>query len=399
MKSSRIIAAILTTIVLLTGACAVPGILSPSEPAQPVPGLADTQAAQTAAALVEQQLVETVRAKMNITPMAKTQQAYATATLAPSSTPLTPSPSPTRRPPTSTPLPPTATEEPCNAAHFIADVTIPDGEILKPNQAIVKTWGLQNVGSCIWTEDYRVVLSSGEPMGAPEGGVKIGRVVLPGQYVNVSVPLITPEQPGQYISNFKLITDTGAQFGVGSSAQKPFWVRLHVVVKGTDPGVVYELAKDYCKAEWNTAKINPLGCPSQYSDDGAVFLLTRPKMENGYVDDEPTIVMFPDNSKNGYVQGIFPTASLRAGNHFKAIIGCLANSDDCTVTFELHYTLDGSSLTQLGSWVQKEDGKIQQIDVDLSELAGKQPHLVLRVLSNGDSTEDRAFWLAPRITR
>jgi hypothetical protein len=213
------------------------------------------------------------------------------------------------------------------------------------------------------------------------------------------VPLIAPDQPGQYISNFKLVTDEGAQFGLGANGQKTFWVRINVVKKGTKPGVVYELAGEYCKANWSTGKINPLPCPSQYSDNGAVFLLNRPKLENGYVDDEPTIVMFPDRNATGFVQGVFPTVSIRSGNHFQAIIGCLYNSDDCTVTFELHYTLDGKTLNKLGSWVQKEDGKIQQIDVDLSSLAGKQPHFVLRVLSNGDSTEDRAFWLAPRVTR
>ena len=48
---------------------------------------------------------------------------------------------------TATPLIPSATPTqsiPCEWAHFLADVTIPDGTSIAPEAAFTKTWGLLN---------------------------------------------------------------------------------------------------------------------------------------------------------------------------------------------------------------------------------------------------------------
>src|SRR5207244_11620966 len=60
---------------------------------------------------------------------------------------------------------------PCiNNAHFVADVTVPDGTEFMPGQPIDKQWRVKNTGTCDWGADYRLVLVSGNAMGAPSEG-------------------------------------------------------------------------------------------------------------------------------------------------------------------------------------------------------------------------------------
>lgn len=398
MKKSQILAIVVLILALLTAACAVPGLSA--APQAEVPGLADTAAAATVGAVMTQQVVETVMAYLTATPevAAAEPQTFATATLAPSSTPLTPSPSPTRRPPTSTPLPPTPTVPPCNMARFVGDVTIPDGEIMNSGKEFTKTWRLMNVGSCIWTTDFSVIFTSGDNMGVVNE-VKLPKIVLPQEMVNVSINMKTPDEPGAYLGNYQLKTDEGVQFGIGPSATKSFWVRINVIKKGTKPGVVYDLTKDYCSAAWVSVKANPLRCPSAASPEGAVFLVEKPILEGDYADNDPAIVVIPDDDPKGMVMGTFPGVQIRAGNRFKTVVGCYSHSDDCDVTFELIYKTENGAIMPLGTWKQISDRKLTTIDIDLSELAGQKVQLVLKVSNNGNAEEDRAFWLWPRITR
>lgn len=397
MKKISPAVVVLSILALLSSACVFSQLLAPA-PAEPV-GLVETSAAKTANAVLTQSVIETALSHLTATPAISEPTRMATATLAPSSTPLTPSPTPTRRPPTSTPLPPTATPLPCNVAQFIADITIPDGEIMETSKPFTKIWGLKNVGSCIWTEDFTVVFASGDPMSAPEFTV-LPKVVLPGEYVNVAVDMKVPDQPGSYIGHYQLKTDEGVPFGIGANAQKTFWVRINVIQPGNKPGIVFDLTKDYCAAEWKSGALDTLPCPSSPNDpNGAVFRMTNPRLENGVVENEPAIIMNPSTGAKGFAEGTFPAINIRAGNRFTAIIGCLANSDACSVTFQLDYIADGGEIRSLGSWPQVNDRKWKKLDIDLSLLAGKSVNLILRVLNNGDATEDRAFWLSPKVHR
>ena len=130
-----------------------------------------------------------------------------TYTLAPTNTPRathTPQPTPTSTPMptptrTSTPRPsPSATSAPiaCTwSAAYVADVTIPDGTRLDPGAAFVKTWRIQNNGTCDW-ENARLAFASGEQMQA------LSSVSIPptaaGAEVDISVEMIAPATVGNY---------------------------------------------------------------------------------------------------------------------------------------------------------------------------------------------------------
>lgn len=396
MNRPRWLLILILLVALPAMACALPGIFSTGIGNGDAVG---TSAAATAQALQTQSLLETIAANMNRTQLPPVvEAAQPTATLAPSSTPLTPSPTVTLQPPTTTPLPPSATAEPCNAAAFVADVTVLDGSFVQAGSAFTKTWTLQNKGSCVWTRDFAIVPSGGERMDAPDE-TYIDKIVLPGEMVNVSVQLTAPQTTGGYTSNFMLQTAEGAQFGLGQSASTPFYMRINVVQKGVPTNLVYDLTRNYCQALWTSETEAQVSCPSVASPAGGVFALEKPRMENGQVANSTAIVVFPSSEKTGFIEGIFPAVSLMNGNHFATVIGCMSHSDDCTVTFELLYTENGTDRISLGKWVQKSDKSVKSISLDLSGLAGKKVQFILRVTNNGDSTEDRAFWLFPRVKR
>lgn len=117
--------------------------------------------------------------------------------------------------------------EPCNLATFITDVTVPDGEDHSAGDNFVKTWRLQNVGSCTWTADYEIVFYSGDSMSGPAAQSIGSNPVAPGEQLDVSVNLTAPAQAGTYRGNWKLRSNEGILFSFSNN--KAFWVEIDVV--------------------------------------------------------------------------------------------------------------------------------------------------------------------------
>jgi hypothetical protein len=101
----------------------------------------------------------------------------------------------------------------CDEAHFITDVTVPDGTIFSPNENFTKTWRIKNTGSCPWTSAYAIVFDKGDPMGGPTAQA-ISGTVMPGQVVDISITLMSPNVPGKYKGYWKLRNSSGEVFGV-----------------------------------------------------------------------------------------------------------------------------------------------------------------------------------------
>jgi hypothetical protein len=87
------------------------------------------------------------------------------------------------------------------------------------------------------------------------------------------------------------------------------------------------------------------------------------------------------------------------GYHFSAVIGCAHKANNCDVNFQLDYQIGSGSINTLKTWHEVYDEQFRSVDVDLSSLAGKDVKFILTVLSNGPSNNDRAQWLAPRISK
>jgi hypothetical protein len=371
--------------------------------ALPSPEVIYTQAAATIAVQMTLQAGETAAAQL--TQIANLPVATATAT--PTNTvPATAEPtvtataSPTAVPPTPTntftPPPPTATSVPCNLVAFVKDVSIPDGTKLETGQFFTKTWRLQNIGACTWMNTYDLVFSSGDRMDGPTA-VDMPVEVKPGQAVDITVNLRAPSQTGKYEGFWLLRDNNGVVFGMGSTGNKPFWVKIEATARKE---MVYDMAAKFCDATWSTNS-GVQACPGSTSStaSGYVVKVDSPQLETGSYDDEPALFVAPDNSTDGFISGKYPAFAVKSGDRFRAVIGCAYPNKNCYVQFELLYTIGGGAVQSLGSWDEKNEGQFVKLDIDLSSLAGKDVSFILKVSTNGNPADDVAHWLSPRIMR
>ncbi|MBK8783377.1 MAG: hypothetical protein IPO22_16590 [Anaerolineales bacterium] len=313
----------------------------------------------------------------------------------------------------------TSTPNACDRAQFVSDVTVPDGTSLAPGIGFTKTWRLKNIGTCTWT-NYSLMFDSGEKMGGPDTAL-IPTTVAPGQTVDITVQLTSPTTAGTYRGYWKLKSNTGVPFGIGSAGTKSFWVEIKVSGTGIVPGTVtktatagtpatpstpatpiagtsYDFVANVCAAKWYSGA-GELPCPGTNGDAKGFVLITNPsKLENGTNDSRPGIVTFPQNVNNGYIQGIYPAYKVKAGDKFRTIVNCENGATTCYVVFRLDYSVAGSSSIQtFWAFVEKYEGGIYTADVDLSSLVGQDVKFVLSVLSTGSPAGDRALWVAPII--
>jgi hypothetical protein len=90
------------------------------------------------------------------------------------------------------------------------DVNVPDNTLMTPGQVFTKTWKIKNIGSCTWSEGYKLIYSYGNKMsGVPQD---LTASIAPGQEVDVSVQFKAPDLPGMYFSSWTLQNPKGIPF-------------------------------------------------------------------------------------------------------------------------------------------------------------------------------------------
>jgi hypothetical protein len=283
----------------------------------------------------------------------------------------------------------------CDAAAFVKDVTISDGSTLSSGKSFTKTWRLQNVGTCTWTSSYALVFVSGDGMNAPSA-VSIPGNVSPGDTVDISVNLTSPSKKGHYRSYWKLRNASGLLFGIGSGADTAFWVDINVAGQEF---VAYDFVASACDAKWESDS-GTLPCPGSDGDnDGYVLKLSKARMENGIMENQPALLTVPRYTRNGLIMGSYPAFAVQDGDHFLADINCQFNANTCDVVFWLEYKVGNGKVKTLSERHEIYEGKYYPLDIDLSFLAGKNVRFYLSVTANGNKGEDQALWLAPRIVR
>ena len=99
----------------------------------------------------------------------------------------------------------------CDNAIFVSDLTIPDNTVENPGQSFVKTWVLQNTGSCTWGSGYTLNFVSGTQMGGRN--TSVGSLVAPGEQAQISVTMTAPATAGEYTGAWRLNNASGKSFG------------------------------------------------------------------------------------------------------------------------------------------------------------------------------------------
>jgi hypothetical protein len=114
--------------------------------------------------------------------------------------------------PTETPPPPVTTEAGCTLdSQYVADVTIPDGTVMSPGVAFVKTWRVRNSGTCDWEAGSQLIFVGGAQMGGP-ASVLLPAVPAGGQ-TDISVNLIAPNSYGTHKGTWRIRSTDGTAFG------------------------------------------------------------------------------------------------------------------------------------------------------------------------------------------
>ena len=141
---------------------------------------------------------------------------------------------------------------------FITDVTFGDNNMkspsfIKPGEGFVKTWRMQNTGSCTWTPSYRLVYAYGNVAAAQMGGqpLNIPTNVAPGQTVDLSVNLTAPTEPSTYQGFWQMANDKGLLFG------QAIWVGISTGANTSTPVATVQASDNLCVATI-TAPQNPI---------------------------------------------------------------------------------------------------------------------------------------------
>ncbi|MFM8320978.1 MAG: NBR1-Ig-like domain-containing protein [Chloroflexota bacterium] len=153
-----------------------------------------------------------------------------------------------------------------NLARFVTE-SVPDGSQYPPGSQFVKTWTLQNVGTCTWTTEYALVFASGEQMGGTSPQ-PLGSNVAPNSTIQIYLPQTAPAVPGDYQGNWMLKEPGGRTFGLGSDGSKPFFIKIRVnpgAVAPTSPAPASSAALGSPTRSWS---FNDGKAPFWLGDDG-----------------------------------------------------------------------------------------------------------------------------------
>jgi hypothetical protein len=100
----------------------------------------------------------------------------------------------------------------CYGLTLVSDVTIPDGTAMNQGQTFVKTWRVQNIGTCTWEAGFKFLYVAGESMGGAP--FVLTTPVSPGANMDISISMTAPSKSGVLAGHWRMSTAAGALFGV-----------------------------------------------------------------------------------------------------------------------------------------------------------------------------------------
>ncbi len=326
----------ITFIVLFTFAlvaCSQPT----TEVSTPDPGLVFTQAAQTAAALpttIPPSPAPTV-AITQIPPTATPESSpTSTSTSLPTATPTI----------TTTPDQANCTDQ----VKFVSDVTIPDDTELLPGEEFVKTWRLQNSGTCTWTSQYALVFVSGDQMNGISPLPLTGSTA-PGSTVDLSVTLKAPGTIGSYRGDWQLRNATGVNFGTGTNANQSFFVQIKVVEGISELNLGSPTWSDPMDNSANWYLLETANTQFTIEDGKMVMKALHPGGDEWGISNQPSM-------KDYYLQATFIMGDTCSGLDKYGLLGRAPEPEkgyvfefSCDGRFRL-YIWDGQTYNELQGW-------------------------------------------------
>ncbi|GAB4566852.1 MAG: hypothetical protein Fur0017_06380 [Anaerolineales bacterium] len=98
---------------------------------------------------------------------------------------------------------------------------------LAPGKGFIMSWALQNSGTCIWDDTYKMTFESGERL-TQQDSIPVmpkGYTVKPGEILTINIQMTAPSAPGEYETSFSLtnaegvdVLNVGVLTNVGSTS-------------------------------------------------------------------------------------------------------------------------------------------------------------------------------------
>jgi len=183
-----------------------------------------------------------------------------------------------------------------DAAQYISDDGL-DGTMYASNVAFTKTWRLKNVGTCTWNSTYLVAYLSGTAMSQQPGYwiLPQGQTVAPGQTVDISVGMTSPNANGIYVAYWGLKQVDGQFMPIqGGANGNSFYAQVKVGIDSTSGGDITDASIGIEREE---------GSGENCSPDTTYFV-------HAYITaDGPTTAAYEINSTAGQIAaGYFQTS-------------------------------------------------------------------------------------------
>jgi hypothetical protein len=234
-------------------------------------------------------------------------------------------------------------------AKFVEDVTIPDNSEMLPAQDFIKTWRLENTGTCTWTNAYALIFISGDQMSG-SSPLPLTGTTAPGNSVDVSVSLKAPGSVGTYQGNWELRNPNGVNFGTGTNASQAFYVLINVVEGVSQLNLGPATWTDNMDTADNWYLLDTANTKFAGGDGKLVMTAKSPSGADEWgLSNKPAL-------KDYYLQATFITGGACSGlDHY----GLLARAPDPNKGYVLefscdgHYRLykwDGKNYTALQEW-------------------------------------------------
>ena len=141
----------------------------------------------------------------------------------------------------------------CTVSARLVSENPPDQTLLKPGETFLKTWSLENTGTCTWNSSYKLVFMSGELMGGLLS-YPLPEPIAPGETKDISIYLKTPTADGPVTGYWSIQSPWNTDFGAGPTSD-PFFVK---VVVSSDQKPKYGITS----LTYNLIRDPDKGCPA-----------------------------------------------------------------------------------------------------------------------------------------
>jgi hypothetical protein len=193
---------------------------------------------------------------------------------------------------------PTAQSESCTPdSEYVADPTIPDGTLVKPGGSFVKTWRIQNDGTCTWNAEYtwEQLNTEDNALLAVQPVMHLAANVPPGETLDISVELkLQPDAPlgSQQIARFQMRSPSGEFFGT-----HPFTIIFAVNGSGVCPIGTSELLS-YINLSDHYCFLYPKDHTTHVGQDGTHYV-SKPAPSGSTEELFPTVGIYNKGSTGG----------------------------------------------------------------------------------------------------